>query len=126
LRACEVSGGTAGAETGASRDARERVITRFRTRRTGALLAYLAAFRHQAHPRDVLIDLLWPETPTKSGRNCLSLALSSLRHQLEPPGVPAGAVIVADRSAVRLNPAAVSTDVAEFEAALEAAARATS
>jgi class 3 adenylate cyclase len=51
------------------------------------------------------------------------VALSSLRHQLEPPGVPQGAVLIADRNSVKLNPAAVTTDVAEFEAALQSAER---
>src|SRR5437588_12901760 len=54
----------------------------------------------------------------------LRTALASLRRQLEPPGVPAGAVLVANRLFVQLNAAAVATDVAQFEAALQAAARA--
>ena len=41
---------------------------------------------------------------------------------LEPPGVPDGSVLVTDRHFAGLNPAAVSTDVAEFESALKAAA----
>jgi DNA-binding SARP family transcriptional activator len=54
----------------------------------------------------------------------LRQALSSLRGQLEPPGVPAGSVLFADRHTVRLNPDAVTTDVAAFEAALAAARQA--
>src|SRR5207253_2862093 len=57
-------------------------------------------------------------------RGRLSRELTSLRRQLEPPGVPAGAVIVADHANVQLNPAACVTDVMEFEAALQAATRA--
>src|ERR1051326_6610956 len=34
----------------------DRVIARFSTQKTGALLAYLAYYRCQRHPRDVLID----------------------------------------------------------------------
>jgi DNA-binding SARP family transcriptional activator len=30
-----------------------RAITRFRTQKTGALLAYLAYFRERSHPREV-------------------------------------------------------------------------
>lgn len=100
----------------------ERIITRFRSQRTGSLLAYLALFRQRPHPREVLIELLWPECDPIRGRNNLSASLSSLRHQLEPPGIPSGAVITADRSTVGLNPAVVTTDVAEFETALDAAA----
>ena len=98
-----------------------QVITRFRSQKTGALLAYLAFYRQQTHPREILIEMLWPDTDPRSGRNSLNVALSSLRHQLEPPGVPAGTVLATDNFSVRVNPDAVLTDVAAFEAALEAA-----
>src|SRR5438309_4773237 len=101
-----------------------RVVARFQTQKTAALLAYLAYHRRRSHPREALVELLWPGCEPEAGRNSLRQALSSLRRQLEPPGVPAGAVIVANRGSVELNPAAVTTDVAELEAALEAAARA--
>jgi DNA-binding SARP family transcriptional activator len=109
----------------------DRVVTRFRARKTGALLAYLAYYRERPHPREALIELFWPETEPHSGRNNLRRELSSLRRQLEPPGyprsewLPTGAVLVADRATVQLNPAACTTDVIEFEAALADAARAT-
>jgi predicted ATPase/DNA-binding SARP family transcriptional activator len=102
----------------------DRIITRFRTQKTGALLAYLAYYRERSHPRELLIDLLWPEADLASGRNGLSIALSSLRHQLEPPGVPHGAILRADRFSVQLNPDAVATDVLEFETALQKATQA--
>src|SRR5689334_3009389 len=99
----------------------DRVITRFRAQKNGELLAYLAHYRQRAHTREELIELLWPECDPDAGRNRLSTALSSLRHQLEPPGVPVGSVIQADRVTVRLNPAALSTDTEEFEAAVRSA-----
>jgi predicted ATPase/DNA-binding SARP family transcriptional activator len=95
-----------------------RSITRFRTYKTGALLAYLAFHRDRPQPREVLIDLLWPDGDAESGRNNLSKSLGSLRNQLEPPGVPAGAVILADRASIRLNPITCTTDVADFQAAI--------
>src|SRR6185503_10858117 len=100
----------------------QRVITRFKTQKVAALFAYLAFHLRQAHPREVLIELLWPESDVPTLRNSLSVALSSLRHQFEPPGVPQGTVLRADRFSVSLNPALVTTDVAEFEHALKAAA----
>lgn len=103
-----------------------RVVARFRTQKNGELLAYLASYLQRTHAREELIELLWPECDLNAGRNRLSNALSSLRHQLEPPGIPAGAVLQTDRAFVRLNPALVATDVAEFEAALESAASAAS
>src|SRR5262249_56949846 len=87
-----------------------QVFRRFRMQKAGALLAYLAYYSHRSHPRDALIELLWPESDLEAGRNRLSVALSSLRRQLEPPGVPAGAVIMADHGPVHLNPVAVTTD----------------
>ncbi|HEU4752071.1 MAG TPA: AAA-like domain-containing protein, partial [Armatimonadota bacterium] len=104
----------------------EQEITRFRTHKTAALLAYLAYFLPRSHPREVLIELLWPEVSLDAGRHNLSVALSSLRQQLEPHGVPDGAVLLADRFSVRLQPAAVTTDVSEFEAALRSAGAAAS
>ncbi len=101
-----------------------RLITRFSTQKTAALLAYLAYHRQTAHAREVLIELLWHDSSQNAGRASLSMALSSLRHQLEPPGVSAGAVLIADRNNVGLNVLAITTDVAEFETAVEAANRA--
>ncbi|HLK60562.1 MAG TPA: BTAD domain-containing putative transcriptional regulator, partial [Chthonomonadaceae bacterium] len=99
----------------------EQVITRFSTHKTAALLAYLAFFRKHAHPRETLIEMLWPECEPDAGRNRLSTALSSLRHQLEPPATPPGTLLLADRTSVHLNPEAFTTDVADFDAALQAA-----
>lgn len=98
-----------------------RVITRFETRKTGALLAYLAFYSRRAHAREHLIDMLWPEDALEAGRNKLRLALAALRRQLEPPGTAAGLVLITDRSFVQLSPRAVTTDVARFEEALRAA-----
>src|SRR5262249_3506221 len=50
----------------------------------------------------------------------LSTALSWLRRLLEGSDRPPGTVLVTDRASVRLNPEMVSTDLAEFEAALRA------
>src|SRR5438128_1229170 len=104
----------------------DRAVTRFRTRKTAALLAYLAYYCDRSHPREVLRELLWPEEDPATTRPKLRVALSSLRRQLEPPGVPPGAVVGADRTSVRLNPETCATDVAEFEAALQGAAGADS
>lgn len=100
------------------------VVTRFSTRKTAALLAYLAYYRDRDHPRETLVDLLWPESGLKSGRRSLSVALSELRRDLEPPGTPPGSVILTDRFSVRLDPEAVQTDVGDFEEALTLAAEA--
>jgi predicted ATPase/DNA-binding SARP family transcriptional activator len=102
----------------------DRLVTHFRTQNTGILLAYLAYYPQRAHLRDELIDLLWPDADPDAARTSLRQALFLLRQQLEPPGVPAGAVLLADRASVRLNPEAIATDVAEFDAAVQGAERA--
>jgi len=99
------------------------VVTRFATSRVAALLARLALFPQRAHSREELVELLWPDGDFDAGRNSLRVAIASLRRQLEPPNVPAGSVLTADRTVVRLNPIACRSDVAEFEATLKMAAR---
>src|SRR5262245_60206338 len=114
----------------------DQVIERFRSRQTGLLLAYLALDSavgrrsERTHPREALVELLWPESSPGVGRQRLNIALSFLRRHLELPrdgasmGVPtAGSarlypeqpeLLLADRHSVRLNTAVVTTDVAEF------------
>lgn len=99
-----------------------RRTARFQTQKIATLLAYLAYHLGRAYPREVLIELLWPECVPSAGRNSLSVALSSLRQLLEPPGVAAGSVLRADRASVGLNPSVVTVDVVEFEKALRCAA----
>jgi DNA-binding SARP family transcriptional activator/TolB-like protein len=99
------------------------VATRFETRKTGALLAYLAFHLDRAVSREVLAEQLWPEEDPDATRPRLRQALAALRRALEPPGTPAATVLIADRATVRLDPQAVTTDVAEFERALRAAAQ---
>jgi DNA-binding SARP family transcriptional activator len=93
----------------------ERTLTHFETRKVGVLLACLALDPRRAHSREALAELLWPEEDGEAIRNRLRQALSSLRRELEPPSAANGSVLIADRSEVSLNPAAITTDVAEFE-----------
>ena len=44
---------------------------RFRTRKTAALLAYLAFYHHKAHNREELSTLLWPEATPELGLKSL-------------------------------------------------------
>ncbi|MCC2672267.1 MAG: transcriptional activator, partial [Armatimonadetes bacterium] len=103
----------------------DETVGKFRTRYTATLLAYLALYRRRSHSREELADLAWPDDEPETARRKLRVALSSLRQQLEPPGTTHGAVLIADRSHVRLNPDTTGTDVEEFEAALGRAERAT-
>lgn len=98
-----------------------REIRRFRTQKTAALLAYLAFYPQRSHPRDVLIEIFWPGSVLEAARTNLSVALNALRRQLEAPGIPQGAILIADRSQVRLNPLAFTTDVEAFDSAMHQA-----
>src|SRR4051794_12159998 len=94
----------------------DRVISRFRSQQTGALLAFLAYHSHRSHLREALIELLWPECDLEAGRNNFRVALSSLRRQLEPAGDPrsggltSGDLLLVSRTELQLNPAACALD----------------
>jgi predicted ATPase/DNA-binding SARP family transcriptional activator len=101
----------------------DQVHTRFRTHKSAALLAYLALYLHQTHSRERLLEVFWPDMTVEAGRDNLSTTLSQLRRQLEPTGVPAKSILIADHQQVRLNAEAVSTDVAEFDQTIRMARR---
>src|SRR5579871_1747205 len=98
-------------------------ISRFYSRKVGALFARLALYSEQAHSREELVERFWPDTRPDAGRLNLRAGLASLRRQFEPPGTTAGSILIADRDTVRLNPERLTVDVAEFDAALRAAGR---
>ena len=93
-------------------------IERFRTKQVGLLLAFLAYFPERPQTREELADRLWPDSAPEQARANLRVALSSLRRQLEPPGIPTGSVLTADRAFLRLRPGSFTTDTAAFQAAL--------
>ncbi len=92
-------------------------ICQFRTQKTAALLAYLGYYP-QPHPREKLIDLLWPDADLDAGRNSLRVALNALRAQLEIPGVTPGSILITSRTTVQLDTHHCQTDVAYFEWAI--------
>ena len=98
-------------------------VERFPTQKTAALLAILAFSPGRRHSRERLVDTLWPEADPAAGRDRLSQALVWLRHRLEPDDALRGSVLLADRLSVGLTPDAVTTDIAQFEAALAVAQR---
>jgi predicted ATPase/DNA-binding SARP family transcriptional activator len=100
----------------------DEVVTRFRTQKTASLLAYLACFGNRSHPREELVELLWPDTELEAGRSSLRTALSSLRHVIEPPDTRPGSVLDGNRASVWLNRDTVSVDLADLETTLRSAA----
>ncbi len=81
-------------------------------RKERALLALLAMPPGEARSRDRLAGLLWSDRGDKQAHDSLKHSLSRLRQCLQSA---ASCPIVADRQSVRLDPAAVTTDVAVFE-----------
>ena len=125
----------------------DRVVTRFPTQNTRALLAYLAYYPDRTHRRDALIELLWPEVEAEKGRHSLRQTLYMLRHQVGPQSVESESwmvdgpvktgspspstinhqpltVLVTDRASVSMISDSITTDVAAFGAALRSAKRA--
>ena len=81
-------------------------------RRRLALLAVLAVNAPRGVPRDKLLALFWPESDTDRARHALDQTLYSLKRDL---GAEA---LVLGREEPALNPAAITSDVEEFQAAI--------
>lgn len=88
--------------------------------RTGtALLARLALAPQRAHPREELVELLWPGVALDVGRNRLRQLLATLKRLFDAAGDSAGPIL-ADRQALRLDGQWLDSDALAFEAALAA------
>ena len=81
------------------------------TRKSQALLAYLALPLGRAHPRDALAALLWGSVRQESARASLRQALFSIRKALGD----ADAALRQDGDTLALEPAGVDVDTASFE-----------
>ena len=84
----------------------------FRTRKSQALLSYLAVHAGQAFLRDKLVSLLWADVGREQGRHSLSQTLFTVRRAV---GEAAATALVIDRETVTLDRAAVDVDVVTFE-----------
>jgi DNA-binding SARP family transcriptional activator len=84
---------------GSPRIERDGAPVRVDTAKAIALLAYLAV-TESSQRRETLVGLLWPESDQQHGRAALRRTLSALKEAL------AGDWILADREAIRLEPAA--------------------
>ena len=82
------------------------------TRKTQALVAYLAVPLGQAHSREKLASLLWGDMPDAQARANLRHALSRIRKALPRP---VRTDLILDGPSVVLDPAVVDVDVARFE-----------
>jgi predicted ATPase len=95
-------------------------LARLPTRAASLLLAELALGAGQDHPRETLIERLWPGVAAQPGRNRLRQALSVLRGVLEPGPADQNQVLLADRHNLRLAPGALWCDAVALRVALAA------
>jgi DNA-binding SARP family transcriptional activator len=82
-------------------------------RRRLALLALLAVAGARGLTRDKVLAYLWSESSSDNARHALEQLLYSMRKQIPEP-------IIMGVDPLRLNPAVVEADVAEFARAIEA------
>jgi len=82
-------------------------------RRRLALLALLAAAGERGMSRDKVVACLWPESAVDNARHALEQLLYSMRRQFPQ-------VVVQGSDPLRVDPAVVSADVAEFTALMAA------
>ena len=88
------------------------LVSGFDTDKTRALLAYICVEALQAHRRESLAGLLWPEQSDEASRRSLRQALYKLRPLLgeeeesldSAEGTPSGFLLITPQS-VRFNPA---------------------
>jgi len=83
-------------------------------RRRLAILALLAVAGDGGMSRDKLLAYLWPESDAERARHVLNQLLYAQRRQAGSPSLFAG------QKTLRLDPAVIRTDVAEFGSALAA------
>lgn len=100
----------------------DQPFTGFATDKVRALLAYLAIESGLAHRRDTLAALLWPDYSQEAALRNLRQALYRLRLALQEmdPALP-DQLISQTRQTVRLNPAALVLDAAQFARLLQSA-----
>ncbi len=75
------------------------------SRKACQLLKILVTYRQRAVATDELIEWLWPDLPPKSARNSLWVAVSRLRHLLEPEADrDAASIILTQPPGYRFDP----------------------
>ena len=89
-----------------------RIETASAYRKGLALLAVVAAAGERGVSRDATLALLWPESDEERARTSLRQVVHLLRNQLHAPD------LLAPTPELRLNPLAISSDVADFRGAL--------
>ena len=86
-------------------------VTKFRTRKSASLLAYLALHPGN-HSREKLLEIFWPDLELDAARHALSMTLGYLRGPLEKEGAHTQThLIQATRDCVGLVRGSYTTDL---------------
>ena len=101
----------------------ERPVSQWPSKKARLLLAYLAIEPGRLVPKDILIDLLWPDAAPERGSNNLSIAVHQIRATLAKIEPPSAQAIVVRHGLYGLNKALVSVDLWEYQELLTAARR---
>lgn len=94
--------------------ASERETDDFTTTHARNLLVFLAMHADIDHPRDRLVEALWPDKIDGSARNRLSVTLYHVNRALEQLDDGMGQAIVSMRTSVRLDSAVAPVDLHQF------------
>lgn len=91
----------------------QQPVTKFRSAKARALLAYLAAQPEREHPRTTLATLFWGDLPESTAKTNLRIELSNLHKTLADH--PA---LVIERNSVCFHPVAATVDLLGFQRTL--------
>ena len=91
-----------------------RAVDTGSSRRTRNVIAYLLAHRRVPVPRDVLMDVFWPQADPAAARNCLHVALTGVRQALRR-ACPEPVLQRAHDTYLLADTITVWVDVEEFE-----------
>jgi LuxR family maltose regulon positive regulatory protein len=103
---------------------RGRLISSWPSKKARLLLAYIAMERGRMVPKDMLIDLLWPDGPPERGSNNLSIAIHQIRATLSELDPVSAQAIIVRQGLYGLDQALVAVDLWEFQGHLSEARQA--
>ena len=99
----------------------ESVALRLRSRQAETLLCTLALSPGRSFSREELAERLWPDASPETARSRFKQELSALRRALALPPAGNSALLLTAPGVLRLDPALLTTDVADFKACLRSA-----
>ena len=97
----------------------------FKSGKPGLLLAYLVCSPRKSHERKALAEWLWPDHPPEVATVNLRTLLARMRREFTAAEISFDAVFAVERHQLAFCAAEIETDVGSYEAAQEAARKAT-